>query len=341
MGMITRRRWLAVAGTALVAIGILGIFVPILPTTPFLLLAALCYARSSERLYHWLVNNRLLGAYIRSYLEGTGMPFKTKLFTILLLWLIIGLTIWLAVDGWIIRAVLAAVAVGVTAHIVLIRPKKPAPLLREVFDEIAPAWYNYRHRTIFPVELEELARRWGLGGLLNVGCGHGADFVPFKGSFELHGIDFSPGMLRQAEKYAAKYGFRAGLVEADATSLPYDDASFDWAIAVATFHHLETAAGRRQALAELYRVLRPDGEAFITVWNRWQPRFWLRRQDTLVPWRRRGGTLYRYYHLFSYGELEGLARRAGFEVVKITPESRYCFPVRTFSRNICLLARKP
>jgi tRNA (uracil-5-)-methyltransferase TRM9 len=211
---------------------------------------------------------------------------------------------------------------------------------REVFNEIAPAWYNYRHHTIFRAELAALARRWGRGRLLNVGCGHGADFIPFKDAFELHGIDFSPGMLQQAARYAARYGFSAQLVEADARQLPYTDAFFDFAIAVAVYHHLETKNDRLRALRELYRVLRPGGEAFITVWNRWQPRFWLRRRDILVPWRQQEKTLYRFYHLFSYRELEGMIRQAGFEVLQSYPESRYRFPVRTFSRNICLLARK-
>jgi ubiquinone/menaquinone biosynthesis C-methylase UbiE len=212
-------------------------------------------------------------------------------------------------------------------------------MTRETFDQIAPSWYNYRHHTIFRAELEGLARRWRRGQLLNVGCGHGADFIPFKDTFELHGIDFSTGMLRQAEKFAAKYGLTARLVEADARQLPFDEASFDFAIAVAVYHHLEIGDDRLRALTELYRVLRPGGEAFITVWNRWQPRFWLRRRDTLVPWRQRQQTLYRFYHLFSHRELAGLARRAGFEVVEPYPEKRR-FQVKAFSRNICLLVRK-
>jgi uncharacterized membrane protein YbaN (DUF454 family) len=127
----SRKRWLAVAGTIFTAIGILGIFLPILPTTPFLLLAALCYALSSERLYYRLINNRLLGAYIRNYIEGTGMPFKTKLFTISLLWITIGLTIWLGTENFIIRAVLVAVASGVTLHIIRIRKRKTDPAAAE------------------------------------------------------------------------------------------------------------------------------------------------------------------------------------------------------------------
>jgi len=210
----------------------------------------------------------------------------------------------------------------------------------KIFDKIAPAWYGFRHRTIFPRELTELAARWRGGKLLNVGCGHGADFLPFKGSFELHGVDFSAGMLAQARRYAKKYHLGINLAQADARRLPYDDNSFDWAIAVATYHHIETEAGRLEALQELRRVLKAGGEAFITVWNRGQPRFWLRGRDTRVPWRAGDETLYRYYHLFTYGEIKKLAGQAGFTVLKISPESRYRFPLRYFSRNICMLVRK-
>ena len=59
-----------IAGTVCLILGIIGIILPILPTTPFLLLAAGCYARSSERFYNWLLNNRILGSYIRNYREG-------------------------------------------------------------------------------------------------------------------------------------------------------------------------------------------------------------------------------------------------------------------------------
>ncbi len=210
---------------------------------------------------------------------------------------------------------------------------------RAVFDAVAPGWYGFRHRTIFKAELEELARRWQHGRLLNVGCGHGADFPPFREGFELHGIDFSSGMLTYARKYAAKFELDPSLALADAASLPFKDATFDWAISVATYHHLRTPEARPAALVELRRVLRPGGEALITVWNRWQPRFWLRGKETLVAWRTKGEVLQRYYYLFSRKELERLARQAGFDVLRSFAESSYRLPVRTFSRNICLLVR--
>ncbi len=121
-----KRYLLIVLGTICLAIGIIGIFTPILPTTPFLLLAAACYLRSSPRFHSWLMNNRIFGSYIRNYTAGRGIPIKVKLFTIALLWVTIGISIW-AVANMIVTIVLLCVAVGVTLHIVFIRAKKDRP----------------------------------------------------------------------------------------------------------------------------------------------------------------------------------------------------------------------
>jgi tRNA (uracil-5-)-methyltransferase TRM9 len=210
---------------------------------------------------------------------------------------------------------------------------------REVFDEIAPSWYNLRHWSRFPDELGALAKRWKRGKLLNLGCGHGADFLPFKRGFELYGVDFSPQMLKFARKYSEKFGFKVKLAQADVRKLPYPDAKFDWAISVATYHHLRRKE-QRAALKELRRVLKPGGEAFITVWNGWQPRFWFKGKESEIPWHKGGKTLHRYHYLFSYPELERLAKKSGFVVIKSFPESDYRFPVKFFSQNICLLVKK-
>jgi tRNA (uracil-5-)-methyltransferase TRM9 len=211
---------------------------------------------------------------------------------------------------------------------------------KEIFNQIAPGWYNFRHWSIFRTELEALASRWQQGRLLNIGCAHGPDFLPFKQGFELHGVDFSTGMLKLAQKYSRKFEFSTNLTEADIRQLPYTDESFDWAIAVATYHHIEDKGDRLKAFQELKRVLKPDGEAFITVWNRWQPRFWFRRRHLQIPWHTGEKTLYRYYYLFSYREIEKLVKNAGFDVLKSSPENAYRFPLKNFSRNICLLLRK-
>lgn len=119
-----KRGLLIVAGTISTGLGIIGIFVPILPTTPFLLLAAACYMRSSARFYRWLLNNRLFGTYIKNYIEGRGMPLRIKILTILLLWLTIVLTVTFGIQHIVLRIVLIIIAMGVTVHISLIRTKR-------------------------------------------------------------------------------------------------------------------------------------------------------------------------------------------------------------------------
>ena len=209
-----------------------------------------------------------------------------------------------------------------------------------IFNQIAPGWYNFRHWSIFRKELEVLAYRWQQGTLLNLGCAHGPDFLPFIHLFELYGIDFSAQMLRFARKYSQKFNFTVGLSLADVSCLPYPEGTFDWAISIATYHHIKGEEKKRAALTELRRVLKPGGEAFITVWNHRQPRFWFKSKEVLVPWRTRSRILYRYYYLFSYGELERLVKQAGFEILQSFPESAYRFPLKFFSRNICLLVKK-
>ncbi len=211
---------------------------------------------------------------------------------------------------------------------------------RETFDQIAESWYRVRHWPLLREELEELAQRWQDGKLLNVGCAHGPDFLPFRQGFELWGIDSSPAMLKQARRYSAKFQFQVNLVVADALHLPFLDDTFDWAISVATYHHIKGEKERERAFGELRRVLKPGSEAFLTVWNHGQPRFWLKSKEQEVPWRLRGKTVYRYYHLFSYGELRKLLARAGFKIVALSPEKSYHFPVKNFSRNICALVKK-
>ena len=216
----------------------------------------------------------------------------------------------------------------------------PMATNRETFERIAPGWYNFRHWSIFSSELEEMARCWQGGRLINLGCAHGPDFLPFRQGFDLYGIDFSENMINGARRYARKFGFSAKLTVGDVTSLPFEDQSFEYAVSIATYHHIRGSTDRLKALVELERILKPGARAFITVWNRWQRRFLFQQKEVNVPWRRKGMTLERYYYLFSYPELERLVRRAGFEILRSFPEYSYRHRCKYFSRNICLLIRK-
>lgn len=120
-----RRGLLIVLGLLSVGLGVLGAFLPLLPTTPFLLLAAACFARSSVRLNHWLHSNRLFGEYLRRYRNGEGMPLRAKLVTLVLLWTSLTASAVYAVSAqhWPVWIFLAAVGIGVTLHILRIKTR--------------------------------------------------------------------------------------------------------------------------------------------------------------------------------------------------------------------------
>jgi uncharacterized membrane protein YbaN (DUF454 family) len=113
------RTTLFIAGTFSLVLGAVGVFLPILPTTPFLLLSAACYLRSSERMHRWLLNNRWFGNYIRNYQEGKGIPLKTKVLAMIVLWGAILYSAFIVLDEILIaQIVLLAIALGVSIHLV-------------------------------------------------------------------------------------------------------------------------------------------------------------------------------------------------------------------------------
>ena len=107
-----------VAGTVSLVLGTIGIVLPILPTTPFLLLALACYFRSSERMTHWMLNNKYFGKYIRNYRDGKGIPLKTKLFALTILWTTIVISSFFIIPVLIVQIILFIVATAVTIHLV-------------------------------------------------------------------------------------------------------------------------------------------------------------------------------------------------------------------------------
>lgn len=111
-------------GTFFVGIAIVGIIIPILPTTPFLLLSAALYARSSKRFYDWLLSNRLFGKYIKNYREGRGIPVYLKIIVITLLWITISISIVFAVELLAVRILLVIIASGVSIHILKIKTSR-------------------------------------------------------------------------------------------------------------------------------------------------------------------------------------------------------------------------
>ena len=111
------------AGTLSLAVGVVGIVLPVLPTTPFVLIAAACYLRGSKKMYDKLVKNRYFGGYLRDYMEGRGVSKRATIVSITSLWILILLSAVLATNDLIIRTVLIAVAIAVTIHLLRLRTR--------------------------------------------------------------------------------------------------------------------------------------------------------------------------------------------------------------------------
>ena len=115
---------LIVVGWISLGLGLIGIFLPLLPTTPFLLLAAACFVRSSERFYRLLMNNKRFGPYIRNYREGKGLPFKLKALAITFLWASILTSMYFFLENIYLHLILLIIAVTVSVHILWIPTMK-------------------------------------------------------------------------------------------------------------------------------------------------------------------------------------------------------------------------
>ncbi|SHG09328.1 hypothetical protein SAMN05216225_101542 [Ornithinibacillus halophilus] len=105
-----KKVFLIISGSLSLGIGILGIFLPLIPTTPMLLLAAACYIRSSERLYNWLITNKYFGPYIRNYREGKGILLKAKVIGVSTIWISMLYTIFFVVPLLFVKLLLALIA---------------------------------------------------------------------------------------------------------------------------------------------------------------------------------------------------------------------------------------
>ena len=112
------KQLLVILGALALGLGVAGIFLPLLPTTPLLLLAAWCFVRSSPRLYEWLLNHPRLGVYIRNFREHRAIPLRVKVFSVTMVWLTIGFCIVAVVDEWWwAQVALFLLAVAITWHI--------------------------------------------------------------------------------------------------------------------------------------------------------------------------------------------------------------------------------
>ncbi len=130
------QRWLLLAcGFLSLGLGAAGVFVPLLPTTPFLLLASACFLRSSNRLHRWLLHHRWFGSYIRNYRDYKATTHRAKVIALILLWGSIGYAALFVAQSLWLRLLLLVIAVGVTIHLVRLQTLTPEMVTRPVTPE--------------------------------------------------------------------------------------------------------------------------------------------------------------------------------------------------------------
>ncbi len=108
---------LAFFGSVSLVLGIMGIFLPVLPTTPFLLLSATLYMRSSQRLYDWLMSHKYLGVYIKNFREHKALPLRVKIVSVSMVWATLLYCAFFVAEEWWLSTIFLVIALGVTIHI--------------------------------------------------------------------------------------------------------------------------------------------------------------------------------------------------------------------------------
>jgi len=117
------KKLVALLGLISLGLGIVGIFVPVLPTTPFLLLASWLFLKSSDRLYNWLMNHHQLGPYIKDFMIYKAIPLKAKIISISMLWVSLICCAVFVAKHWSLRVMFILIAIGVSIHILSFKTK--------------------------------------------------------------------------------------------------------------------------------------------------------------------------------------------------------------------------
>ena len=182
----------------------------------------------------------------------------------------------------------------------------------KIWNSIALPWKKFRAERI--IEVSDFLKN-KKGKILDLGCGSGRNFAKIDGV--IYGVDFSEKMLKYAREYADKNNINVKLRKAPAYGLPFQDNFFDSAIFIASLHCIETAKKREKTLKELLRVLKPNSEAIISVWDYNQKKFNGKEKESFILWEHNGEKYRRYYYLYDKKEIIGLLNSVGFKLIKV------------------------
>ncbi|MFA5247340.1 MAG: class I SAM-dependent methyltransferase [Candidatus Micrarchaeia archaeon] len=224
------------------------------------------------------------------------------------------------------------------------------------YDQICESWNENRQRPFLPVAffVEEFQKRFprSVGTLshakiLDAGCGNARNAIWLCEKFPNAGVfccDISQGMLKEASKniVAACKGHSCILSKSPVERLAYPAKEFDAVLSTAVLHHLPSRQSRANAMLEMFRVLKDDGFAFVTVWSNPKEKPGSDRNVEFPS--KNGKKIKRFYHFFSRRELEGFAKKSGFEIAEIFLEAggkKASLENKSKARNLCMVLQKP
>ena len=205
---------------------------------------------------------------------------------------------------------------------------------QKVWNALAKAWQGHRQKPWKDVQiLINKMLKMKKGKVLEIGCGNCRNLLAFaKAGFDCYGIDFSEEMLKQAVEFSKKNKMKLKLKYGLAERIPFPRDSFEQVLCVALLHHLRKE-NQAMAIKEIYRVLDDNGIALITVWNKFNPKFWkfLFKKERFVSWKWNNQIYRRYYYFFNYFELRNLLKKAGFKIIHSSSP---------FARNLAFVVKK-
>jgi ubiquinone/menaquinone biosynthesis C-methylase UbiE len=201
----------------------------------------------------------------------------------------------------------------ISIKIISVKDLKEKPNQERVWDEVSELWESFR---VKPIPIAEEFLQDKKGKILDLGCGSGRNMIAGEGK-TYYEVDFSEKQLKVGKTKAEKGKIDAEFFKLKADKLPFEDGFFDWGIFIAALHCIEDEGERLNALKELYRVLKKDAEAMITVWDAGEGRFSGKGKEVYMEWKVNDTPHMRYYYLYDKEEIVDLLKQVGFEILEI------------------------
>jgi ubiquinone/menaquinone biosynthesis C-methylase UbiE len=200
---------------------------------------------------------------------------------------------------------------------------------KQVWEDIAEKWAKYRQKA--PVEVETFLEN-KTGNILDLGCGSGRCFIK-NNHQKLYAVDFSKEMLKFARRTARKKKIKIKLIEVESHNLPFKDNFFDGIICISLLHCIPNEKSRVRTIKEIYRVLKPEAEAMISVWKK--------VKSKTTEWKKDGKKYNRRHYFYKERELLEILKKSGFKILNKAVKNSKSLIGKHSRKNIIVYVRKP